>query len=317
MPHFGMLILSKARIPKEGSLTRIKLCARKDCKEEILPGQDYFGLVSKGRNGVRFTRRCHPECFIEYVIDSRAIRSGLQDERRAQGLTSKGGRPRMAIDDEAKKVRRRLQIYCYKDQNGLAMALLLNNPKTISNKAIKLAHRLRELADPRFGVNTNIKLQPELLNAIHNHLGGDMCREKGWINKFIKNATGGWDELAEKSWYPRDPNIIAGMLERDFITGVVENTTEIILNTKETKTMTSKWVPTEEEENAYTEMQEREKARVRTAHIAGLKKQGLEFKTMLDSGMSRQAAWEAQHHVSIAPRASTDGGLDDNEDSDE
>ena len=191
--HFGTLILSKSRRSSN------KSCNRKACDNPLLPETYYIGIVGKTKSGARFTKRCHPECFIEWAFDTMATRAGIQDERRAQGLTPKGGRPRLNIDDETRKVRKRLQIYCYRDQKGLEAALAVKNPARINRHANKLAMRLMEIAKPEIGGGIKINLSKDLRTALAKHIGGS------------RYLDGEWQTV-------RDPEVLAAMITKELCT---------------------------------------------------------------------------------------------------
>lgn len=210
---FGVLILNRSRKLKEGASPR--LCDRKNCREPILPEHDYYNLVAKHSKGM-FTKRLHPECLVEYTFGARIRRLEVQEEKRSKGLTSKGGRPRLDMDEEIKKQRRRLQIYCYKSQERLTMILQTNEVKHISSEATILAQYLHRLAAFEGVASIHIKLRPDLVETIIDKLGRGKCQDNGWINKYRKDKMGVWQDVEEKYWYPRNPELIAVLLERDF-----------------------------------------------------------------------------------------------------
>ena len=210
---FGTLRLGRARKAKED--TKPKLCDRKNCGKPISPDSDYYSLVGRRSKGY-FTTRLHPECLVKYTYDARTRRYEIQNERRAKGLTPKGGRPRLDIDEETKKQRRRLQIYCYKSQERLTMILQTNEVKYISSEATILAQYLDRLAKFDGTATIRIKLRPDLMETIIERLGKSWCRDKGWISQYRKNSEGVWEAVDEKDWYPRNPGVIATLIRRDF-----------------------------------------------------------------------------------------------------
>ena len=210
--HLGKLSLMKTRIERK--------CARKECDKPIESDQDYIGINSRNRISKKwFTVYCHPECFVEYLYSVREGREARQADRRTKGLTNLGGRPRLAIDDGIRKLRHNMQIYCYKDQQELITAIMLNDPKRIAKSANKLAGRLRDLASPGLGGGVTITLNREFIMALSYYWESRSqfsFQKSGWEHQMVKNADGNWVDQDRKLWYPRDPLVIADLLVRDF-----------------------------------------------------------------------------------------------------
>ena len=202
--NFGMLVLYRAR--KETAP-----CKR--CEIPIDAGQDYYCLVVAIKNGKRFTQRLHFECLNEYTIERRAIRRGAHDEAVAKGLAPRRGPKGLKLDPETTKLRRRLQIYFYKEEPWLELALVSRDKakaSKVARKMVKILRRMHTL-DP----NLKINIKSSVLDALVSCIGGrDEAKRLGWWNERLNNE---WLEIGDSRGYPREPLIIADMLIRDLI----------------------------------------------------------------------------------------------------
>ena len=202
--NFGMLILYRAR--KETAP-----CKR--CEVPIDAGQDYYCLIITVKNGKRFTQRLHLECLNDFTIERRALRRGAHDEAVAKGLAPRRGPRGLKLDPDTIKLRRRLQIYFYKEEPWLELALISRDKakaSRVSRKMVKILRRMHTL-DP----NLRINIKSSVLDALISYIGGrEEAKRLGWWNEKVDSE---WLNIGDSRGYPREPLVIADMLVRDLI----------------------------------------------------------------------------------------------------